>query len=160
MERYVRPAAMVATIGAIAVGLAWFANNLPPAMAHEQPMQTLMSNASELFPKPFDASNLYRAKGKTYAVTAEEGYSLKPISQQIVRKIGYGKTKFVTISTTASGVYSSDGLVSPHIRYPGIHTQRVIPVLQIWGSIAYWSAEDGWVSTAAADADSFAVIAE
>ena len=41
-------------------------------------------------------------------------------SQTTVKKIGYGRTTYVSIMKTPSGTYSSDGLASPHFRYPGI----------------------------------------
>ncbi len=42
------------------------------------------------------------------------------LTTQNVRKIGYGRVETVEIVTTASGTYSSDGLRSPHVLYPGV----------------------------------------
>jgi hypothetical protein len=53
--------------------------------------------------------------------TIEDGVSTEVLRSSTVRKIEFGRTSFVTIATTSTGVYSSDGLDSPNIRYPGIH---------------------------------------
>ncbi len=39
-----------------------------------------------------------------------------------VRKIGYGHESSVEIVTTPSGVYSSDGIASANVLYPGVET--------------------------------------
>jgi hypothetical protein len=39
---------------------------------------------------------------------------------QVVKKIAHGRTSSVTVVTTPSGTYSTDGLLSPHVQYPGI----------------------------------------
>jgi hypothetical protein len=41
-----------------------------------------------------------------------------------VTKIGYGKKSKVSIVTTATGTYSTDGIRSPNVRYPGIEVGR------------------------------------
>jgi hypothetical protein len=72
-----------------------------------------------------DLQNLVFFKGDTYSVTYEDSVSREATAQTTVRKIGYGKTSIVNIITTASGVYSSDALTSPHILYPGVHVEKV-----------------------------------
>lgn len=42
------------------------------------------------------------------------------IGTQSIRKIGFGHETSVQIVTTPSGVYSSDGIASSHVLYPGI----------------------------------------
>jgi hypothetical protein len=92
---------------------------LPPAIADEEPAKTLLSNASEIFPPPFDPDGLVK-----WSYTLEPTVSTEPLRQSTVRKIGYGTTEFVQVVETASGTYSSDGLTSPHVLYPGVHKQR------------------------------------
>ncbi len=46
-----------------------------------------------------------------------------PLSTVNVRKIGYGHVETVEIVTTATGTYSSDGLASPHVLYPGVEAK-------------------------------------
>ncbi len=72
-------------------------------------------------------STLVKFGERDYEVTTADWVSLDPISSATVRKIGYGRVSEVTIATTATGTYSSDGMVSPYIRYPGV-TVRPLPV--------------------------------
>jgi hypothetical protein len=88
---------------------------LPPAVADEEPARTLLKTADQIFPKPIDGDTFAKPEW-----TVEPWVSTDVISQTSVRKIGYGRTTFVAISKTATGTYSSDGLQSPYIRYPGI----------------------------------------
>lgn len=39
-----------------------------------------------------------------------------------IRKVGYGRVTSVEIVTTPSGVYSSDGIASAHVLYPGVES--------------------------------------
>ncbi len=39
-----------------------------------------------------------------------------------IRKIGYGHVSNIDIVTTPSGVYSSDGVASTHVLYPGVES--------------------------------------
>jgi hypothetical protein len=55
--------------------------------------------------------------------TVEDSVSTDVLSVNKVRKIEGGRTSFVNVATTASGVYSSDALTSPNVRYPGIHAE-------------------------------------
>lgn len=118
MQKF-RPLLAGAVIGSLAAGLMAFPSLLPPAMADEQPLKTLMSTAEELMPAPFDTAGLVKPD-----FTVEPSVSTEVIRSSTVRKIGYGRTSFVTIAETASGTYSSDGLTSPNVRYPGIHIDR------------------------------------
>lgn len=113
-----------------------------------------------------DLSNLVFFKGKAYAVTYEDGVSTEAMSTDVVRKIGYGRTSFVNISTTSSGTYSSDGMTSPHILYPGVHVEQV-PIAAAGAaaggteaprSLAYWSDARGWVATPFVEAGSFVIV--
>ena len=88
---------------------------LPPAIADEEPIRTLLRTADQIFPEPLNEGTFAKPKW-----TIEPWVSTEVISQSTVRKVGYGRTTFVSINKTATGTYSSDGLASPHIRYPGI----------------------------------------
>jgi hypothetical protein len=65
-------------------------------------------------------STLVKFGDRDYEIAHADWVSLEPISQNTVRKIEYGRVSEVNVATTATGTYSSDGMVSPHIRYPGI----------------------------------------
>lgn len=122
---------------------------LPSAMADE-PAKTLLKSASDLWPSPIDTSKLVK-----WDYVTEPGISIEPVAESTIRKIAYGKTTFVTVMETDSGVYSSDGLASPNVEYPGIVKQPKAgtpsPMLWLWG--------DGkWASANAYTAGSFTVV--
>jgi len=103
-------------------------------------------------------THLARFDGRYFAIGTEPGVSLEPLSTSVVRKIGYGQTSFVTVATTSSGVYSSDGLKDPHVRYPGVFVDRLhlsaLPGEGIFG----WSKLTGWVKIPLVDAGSVAFL--
>lgn len=74
---------------------------------------------------PPPLSMLVKFHDRQYEVAYSADVSLEPISSSVVRKVGYGRVTEVNIATTATGTYSSDGLASPHVRYPGIEVNRV-----------------------------------
>ena len=59
----------------------------------------------------------------TKSVSVAPYVSQVPLSTANVRKIGYGRVSSVEVVTTASGTYSSDGLASPHVLYPGVEAK-------------------------------------
>jgi len=121
---------------------------LPPAIANEQPARTLLSTANELFPPPFDPSSLQKW---TYELTP--AVSTQVLKQSTVRKIGYGTTEFVHVIETPTGTYSTDGLQSPNVEYPGVIKKRVRGHF----GMAYWS-NGHWVMREFMSAGSFVTI--
>lgn len=67
---------------------------------------------------------LVKFNDQNYQIASSPSVSLEPISAASIRKIGYGRVTEVNIATTSSGTYSSDGLMSPHVKYPGIEVSR------------------------------------
>jgi len=88
-------------------------------------------------------TNLAKFNGDYFAIGTEPGISMEPDAVTTIRKIGYGETRFVTVSTTPSGTYSSDGLASPYIRYPGVHVERMQVAALPFG-IYGWTKLTGW----------------
>ncbi|WP_338607521.1 hypothetical protein V6617_13705 [Pelagibacterium nitratireducens] len=74
---------------------------------------------------PPPLTTLVKFYDRQYEIAYADSVSLEPTSSAIVRKVGYGHVRDVNIATTTSGTYSSDGLVSPHVLYPGIEVDRV-----------------------------------
>ena len=138
--------------GAIGLGAALLLslpNVLPRAVAEEEPMRTLFSSPREIWPPAFDPDLLMR-----WNYYVQPGVSVEPIRETVVRKIGYGRTTFVNVMETASGVYSTDGLASPHIQYPGIVKEmKPSPKAGLW----FWSGGQ-WVASTSVGADSFVSI--
>lgn len=150
MSDYLRILTGGSIIGLLAAGILAVPSILPPALADDEPARPLLSTADELFAPRFDTSNLVK-----YDFTIEPSVSTDVVKTRTVRKIGYGKTEFVEIFTTPGGTYSSDGLASPHIRYPGIHKQLK---RSLDGHIAFWSGSRGWTVFKEIDAGSFLTI--
>ena len=126
-------------IGAVAAFGLSLAGMLPAVTAEESstisPMEALMSPARTLFPAPFDVDGLVR-----WNFEVDPGVSLEPIRQSMVKKISFGHVEQVNIVETESGVYSSDAIVNPHIRYPGIVVtpQREAQAMLQWNGYG-WS---------------------
>lgn len=115
-----------------------------PALFHgaaaDEPAPPVMNSITDLFPPPFDPSRL-----KKFAVTFDDSVSTKPKKTETVTKIAYGHKSIVSITTTASGTYSSDGIASPNVLYPGIEVGLGQPVSSHW--VAIGSADGGtWTS--------------
>lgn len=75
-------------------------------------------------PGGIDTGALVRFEAGGMRVTHQDWVSTSVTASATVTKIGYGRTTAVTISTTATGTYSSDALGSPHVLYPGITVER------------------------------------
>ena len=73
----------------------------------------------------FDTSRLVKFEGRRYQVDAEDWVSQEPTATQRIKKVEGGRVSYVTIATTPTGTYSSDGLYSNHVQYPGISVEEV-----------------------------------
>ncbi|KRB01463.1 hypothetical protein ASD83_08160 [Devosia sp. Root685] len=67
----------------------------------------------------FDPSKLL-ILGDDNGVRYEDWVSTDPLDTQVVKKIEGGRVSYVTIKRTSTGTYSSDGIESPHVQYPGV----------------------------------------
>lgn len=74
---------------------------------------------------PPPLTTLVKFEDRQYEVAYAESVSLDPLSSTTVRKVGYGRVTNVNIATTSTGTYSSDGLTSPHVLFPGVEVSRV-----------------------------------
>ncbi len=147
----------VAAIGALALVGGLIGPALVQAAVASEP--TIARSIAPVLPSPgtaLDDTRLLKRNGDYFAVDAEPGYSLDATSAVTIKKIGYGETSFVTVVTTPSGTYSTDGLASTHIRYPGIHSaQLAVYPFMGYGSIFAWSKLTGWTKIPLLDARSF-----
>lgn len=103
-----------------------------------------------LSPNTFDIDNILRVDNDVYSVTYDDTVSTEVLGTQTVRKIGYGNSEIVTITSTPSGTYSSDAMFSPHFKYPGVEVKHV-------GTVKAWVlfGDNQLAAVALADADSF-----
>jgi hypothetical protein len=95
-----------------------------PAVLASEPVQVITEAAQTAFePAPlFEADDFVKMTdgGVRYTARADGTVSTEVSGTQTVKKIGFGEVSTVTIVTTPTGVYSSDAIFSPNVRYPGI----------------------------------------
>jgi hypothetical protein len=162
LKKLIVPVLICGAAGALFVALMSAAGSMAGAAANETPAVRLIAAANDVL-FPTQIGELFKLGDDEFLVHTGPGVSLVPTATSTVRKIGYGESRLVTISTTSSGVYSSDGLASPNIRYPGIEVQPALDstaadIADAVDSLAAWSPRHGWVPTPLVDAGSFAII--
>jgi len=108
----------------------------------EEPAKAPAASFSDLFPQPpaFDPRTL-----RKFAVVVGPGVSTDVEHTSTISKIVHGHRSFVTVITTASGTYSSDGLASPYIKYPGIDVDPIRQSYRGWAA-PVGDSELGWTS--------------
>lgn len=142
---YMAVGALVGTAASAAFALP---SLVPVAWADEQPVKT-MQGAKQQVLELFDRdADFFKPQW-----SVEPSLSQDVLSTQVVRKIEAGKTSFVSVVTTPSGVYSSDGLDSPYVRYPGIQPDES----REFDAVAYLS-NGGWVGLKFRPADSIQTV--
>jgi hypothetical protein len=96
----------------------------------EEPVKAAAATLDKLFPNLIDPKMF-----KRYDITFDDSVSGDVVSTRHVKKIAGGRTVDVTITTTPSGTYSTDGVLSPHVKYPGVEKK-----LKPWAgpSSSYW----------------------
>lgn len=64
-----------------------------------------------------------------------------------IKVVGHGEVSFVNVVRTPTGTFSSDGMVSPHVLYPGIEVKRMEAQAagKAAGGAFSWVSEFGWV---------------
>ena len=147
----------IAGIGVLGAGIAgglvligtWpqvLASDTAQAVA-EVPMAVLDKTVRDFLPPAVDTDALLK-----WDFVADPGIAREPIRQSTVTKIAFGRVVTVDVVETASGIYSSDAMVDPHIRYPGItRTRKAAQRLAVWDGF-------GWAESGAMSAGSFLTI--
>ena len=147
-------------VGAAAIGgLVAVGGFLVPAVSSlaSEPATTDVLHAIALPPAPGAtlSTDLAKFDGRYFAIGTEPDVSLEPESSTTIRKIGYGQTTFVNIVTTSSGTYSTDAMLSPNVRYPGIFVEpEHLHFLPFTGALYGWSRLTGWTQIPLLDAHS------
>jgi hypothetical protein len=101
-------------------------------------------------PTGIDLDKLVFFEGKPYTVEHEDWVATEPLSTTRVKKVEAGRVSYVTITTTATGTYSTDAMFSRHVQYPGIAVEDA----DIWNHFGHW--HDGhWHHVHAPAANSF-----
>lgn len=86
---------------------------------------------------PPPLTTLVKFDDREFEVRYSDAVSLEPLSTASVRKIGYGYERVINIANTSTGTYSTDGMVSPHVQYPGVNVEEIFkpryrPILYPW----------------------------
>lgn len=121
------------------------------ALAAIGPGYVLEAFADEM-PAGFDTDKLVKFDGRDYEVDYADWVSTDPLSSSTVKKIEAGKVTYVSITTTATGTYSTDGLTSKHVQYPGIDVTEVTPDRRNW--VRFWT-NGSWYSFSSRAGHSF-----
>jgi len=114
--------------------------------------------AEDALTPAFDASRFVIFDDSLFSVTMEPTVSTEALETTTIRKIEFGRTSMVKITTTTSGTYSTDGFSSPHIRYPGIQVDRLTGRGTPVQNVAFWSDRSGWIVAPMLDAHSVITI--
>ncbi len=107
--------------------------------------------ADEFRPTGINPDNLVIFEDRPYIVEHEDWVATDPLSTARVKKVEAGKVSYVTITTTATGTYSSDAMFSDHVQYPGISVEELRRPRNHFG---YWH-HGRWFGFYAPAADSF-----
>jgi hypothetical protein len=118
MTDYVRMIAIGGTIGTLVAG-ALASPSFVAAVAAE-PMRAVSSTVKDLF----GSDAIDHRQFRKYRITFDDSVSTEVQRVRTVKKIEMGRTSTVSIVTTPSGTYSTDAMLSPHVRYPGIEVER------------------------------------
>lgn len=97
------------------------------ALAAIGPGAVFSAVADEFLPTGIDPDSLVRFEDRLFDVQHEDWVSTDPLSTARVKKVEAGKVSYVTITTTATGAYSTDAMFSRHVKYPGISVEEVTP---------------------------------
>ena len=98
--------------------------------------------ADDAAPTQADLSNIMKFDDRFYRVSADDSVDMNAYASATVKKISGGKVNNIEIASTSTGTYSTDGLVSDHVLYPGITVEEVHPILVATNfSIVYWPLE-------------------
>jgi hypothetical protein len=86
---------------------------------HVEAIEIAAATVDDLFGPGTVDSKAFRK----YDITIDDTVSTEIKSTRVIKKIAHGRTSMVEIVTTPTGTYSTDGLQSPHVRYPGIEVE-------------------------------------
>ncbi|KRA55955.1 hypothetical protein [Devosia sp. Root635] len=106
------------------------------ALAAIGPGMVFEAFADEFTPSGIDAASLVRFEDRDYTVDYDASVATDPLSTTTVKKVEAGKVSYVTITTTATGTYSTDAMFSSHVQYPGISVEAAEPARNVF---SYWT---------------------
>lgn len=93
------------------------------AIAAIGPGMVLQAFGDEMAISGIDTASLVKYEGRDYLVDYDASVATDPLSTVRVKKVEAGKVSYVSITTTATGTYSTDAMFSNHVQYPGISVE-------------------------------------
>ena len=126
----------VAGLGLTLVGVSIIVDTLPGSGSSALAQSTATDNISAMIqqispekdrPSIQSLSQLLRVGERSYKVNFDESVSTQILSSNVIRKIEFGKESLVSVVSTPSGIYSTDGLASKNILYPGVEVVETTP---------------------------------
>lgn len=92
-----------------------------------------------------DLSDLLRIDLPNADIAVGDYVGTNVYSTATVKKIAYGNVSNVNVYSTSTGAYSTDGLTSPHVQYPGIAvSDRPTNAFMPLGGYV-WEGAFGWI---------------
>ena len=121
------------------------------AIAAIGPGMVIQAFGDEMAISGVDAASLVRFEDRDYVVDYDDWVATDPLSTARVKKVEGGRVSYVTITTTASGTYSTDAMFSNHVQYPGIEVESAEPDRNFF---RYWT-NGRWSAFSTGNAGSF-----
>lgn len=121
------------------------------ALAAIGPGMVLAAFGDEMAISGVDAARLVKFEDRDYLVDYDDWVATDPLSTTRVKKVEAGKVSYVTITTTATGTYSTDAMFSNHVQYPGISVESAEPSRNFF---RYWT-NGRWSAFSTGTAGSF-----
>ena len=121
------------------------------AIAAIGPGMVIQAFGDEMAISGVDAASLVRFEDRDYVVDYDDWVATDPLSTARVKKVEGGRVSYVTITTTASGTYSTDAMFSNHVQYPGIEVEAAEPDRNFF---RYWT-NGRWSAFSTGTAGSF-----
>ena len=115
------------------------------------PGMVIEAFADEMAISGVDAASLVKFEDRDYAVNYDDWVATDPLSTTRIKKVEAGKVSYVTITTTATGTYSTDAMFSNHVQYPGIDVEAAEPDRNFF---RYWT-NGRWSAFSTGTAGSF-----
>jgi len=124
----------VAGLGLGLVGVSIIVGALPGSGSAALAQSAVASNISSIIqqispeegrPSAQSLSQLLRVGERSYEVNFDASVSSEVLSSSVIRKIEFGKESLVSVVSTPSGVYSTDGFASKNVQYPGVEVSEI-----------------------------------
>ncbi|MGB3339743.1 MAG: hypothetical protein WBA73_21380 [Devosia sp.] len=121
------------------------------ALAAIGPGMVIEAFGDEMAISGVDAARLVKYEEREYLVDYDDWVATDPLSTTRVKKVEAGQVSYVTITTTATGTYSTDAMFSNHVQYPGISVESAEPDRNFF---RYWT-NGRWSAFSTGNAGSF-----